>query len=130
MGCYESPVAVLGVAAAVVDADAEDLAGPGQEPFVADVTESDVSRVIDECPGVVDAAQLDETAEILDTVEPPPEVDDSGAIAGYNLRQADGKRKVVQAFKELNYQVLAMGDSYNDIDMPDPECLVNLRNVA
>ena len=44
-------------------------------------------------------------------------IDDSGAIAGYNLRQTDGKRKVVQAFKGLNYQVLAMGDSYNDIGM-------------
>ena len=40
-----------------------------------------------------------------------------GAIAGYNLRQADGKRKVVEAFKQLNYNVLAMGDSYNDINM-------------
>jgi phosphoserine / homoserine phosphotransferase len=44
-------------------------------------------------------------------------VEDSGAITGYNLRQADGKRKVVQAFKGLNYEVLAMGDSYNDISM-------------
>ena len=42
---------------------------------------------------------------------------DSGAIADYNLRQTDGKRKVVQAFKGLNYEVLAMGDSYNDISM-------------
>ena len=44
-------------------------------------------------------------------------IDSSGAIAGYNLRQTDGKRKVVQAFTELNYQVLAMGDSYNDVNM-------------
>lgn len=44
-------------------------------------------------------------------------IDDSGAIADYNLRQPDAKRKVVQAFKSLNYQVLAMGDSYNDIAM-------------
>jgi phosphoserine/homoserine phosphotransferase len=27
-------------------------------------------------------------------------IDDSGAIAGYNLRQADGKRKVVEAFQD------------------------------
>lgn len=40
-----------------------------------------------------------------------------GAIKGYNLRQADGKRKVVEAFKDLNYRVLAMGDSYNDVNM-------------
>ena len=44
-------------------------------------------------------------------------IDDSGAIAGYTLRQKDGKRKVVQAFKSLNYRVLAMGDSYNDVTM-------------
>jgi len=40
-----------------------------------------------------------------------------GAIADYNLRQADGKRNVVRAFKSLDYEVLAMGDSYNDINM-------------
>jgi len=44
-------------------------------------------------------------------------IDDSGAIAGYNLRQTDGKRKAVEALKSLNYRVLAMGDSYNDIRM-------------
>jgi len=44
-------------------------------------------------------------------------IDAGGAIAGYNLRQADGKRRAVQAFKELNYRVLAMGDSYNDVNM-------------
>ncbi|MGA6927162.1 MAG: bifunctional phosphoserine phosphatase/homoserine phosphotransferase ThrH [Desulfosarcina sp.] len=44
-------------------------------------------------------------------------IDEGGAIAGYTLRQTDGKRKVVQAFKELNYRVLAMGDSYNDVAM-------------
>lgn len=44
-------------------------------------------------------------------------IDADGTIAGYNLRQADGKRKVVQAFKSLAYQVLAMGDSYNDVNM-------------
>ena len=40
-----------------------------------------------------------------------------GAISGYTLRQKDGKRKVVQALKDLSYQVLAFGDSYNDITM-------------
>ena len=44
-------------------------------------------------------------------------VDVNGVIAGYNLRQTDAKRKVVQAFKSLNFQVLAMGDSYNDVNM-------------
>ena len=44
-------------------------------------------------------------------------IDGSGAIADYNLRQPDGKRQVVVAFKNLNYEVLAMGDSYNDVAM-------------
>jgi phosphoserine/homoserine phosphotransferase len=40
-----------------------------------------------------------------------------GSIAGYNLRQPDGKKKVVLALKTLNYKVIAIGDSYNDITM-------------
>lgn len=40
-----------------------------------------------------------------------------GSVAGYTLRQKDGKRHVVQALKSLNYQVTAFGDSYNDISM-------------
>ena len=42
---------------------------------------------------------------------------DDGTISGYNLRQADGKKKVAQALKDLNYRVIAIGDSYNDITM-------------
>jgi phosphoserine / homoserine phosphotransferase len=44
-------------------------------------------------------------------------IDQSGAIAGYNLRQQDGKRRVVESLKQLNYRIIAMGDSYNDISM-------------
>jgi len=44
-------------------------------------------------------------------------IDDTGAIAGYNLRQQDGKRKVVESLRQLNYRIIAMGDSYNDINM-------------
>ena len=44
-------------------------------------------------------------------------VSSDGAISGYTLRQPDGKRKAIDAFKSLNYQVIAMGDSYNDITM-------------
>lgn len=40
-----------------------------------------------------------------------------GTISGYTLRQQDGKRKVVQALKSLNYRVVAFGDSYNDVTM-------------
>jgi phosphoserine/homoserine phosphotransferase len=44
-------------------------------------------------------------------------VAENGSISGYNLRQADGKKKVTQALKKLNYRVIAIGDSYNDITM-------------
>jgi phosphoserine/homoserine phosphotransferase len=44
-------------------------------------------------------------------------IDSSGAINAYHLRQNDGKRCVVKAFQSLNYEVIAMGDSYNDITM-------------
>lgn len=40
-----------------------------------------------------------------------------GTISDYHLRQEDGKRKAVEAFQGLNFHVLAMGDSYNDISM-------------
>lgn len=41
----------------------------------------------------------------------------NGMITGYNLRQKDGKRMVVRALKGLNYHIIAVGDSYNDIKM-------------
>jgi phosphoserine/homoserine phosphotransferase len=44
-------------------------------------------------------------------------VAEDGSIAGYNLRQQDGKQKVVIALKSLRYRVIAIGDSYNDITM-------------
>ena len=40
-----------------------------------------------------------------------------GSIADYNLRQQDGKRMTVQSLKRLDYRILAVGDSYNDISM-------------
>ena len=44
-------------------------------------------------------------------------IDSRGMIADYNLRQKDGKRKVARALQNLNYEVIAIGDSYNDITM-------------
>ena len=38
-------------------------------------------------------------------------------IAGYRLRQQDQKRLAVEAFRGLNYKVIAAGDSYNDTAM-------------
>jgi phosphoserine/homoserine phosphotransferase len=43
--------------------------------------------------------------------------DATGIITDYNLRQEDSKRKVVESLQCLNYKVIAIGDSYNDISM-------------
>jgi phosphoserine/homoserine phosphotransferase len=43
--------------------------------------------------------------------------DQEGNITGYNLRQQDAKKKVVEALQNLEYKVIAIGDSYNDISM-------------
>ena len=43
--------------------------------------------------------------------------DKDGIITDYNLRQEDAKRHVVDSLHSLNYQVIAIGDSYNDISM-------------
>lgn len=40
-----------------------------------------------------------------------------GTISGYRLRQPDGKRRVAEAMRGLNYTVIGVGDSYNDISM-------------
>lgn len=45
------------------------------------------------------------------------EVADDGKISGYRLRQPDPKRHAVKAFQSLRYEVVATGDSYNDISM-------------
>ena len=44
-------------------------------------------------------------------------IDSDGYIIGYNLRQQESKRGAVEALKNLNFKVIAMGDSYNDITM-------------
>jgi phosphoserine/homoserine phosphotransferase len=44
-------------------------------------------------------------------------VDPNGAIRDYRIRIRDGKRKAVMAFKLLNFEVIAAGDSYNDTSM-------------
>lgn len=43
--------------------------------------------------------------------------DNEGNITNYNLRQKDAKKKVVESLQSLNYKVIAIGDSYNDINM-------------
>ncbi|MBW1837719.1 MAG: bifunctional phosphoserine phosphatase/homoserine phosphotransferase ThrH [Deltaproteobacteria bacterium] len=44
-------------------------------------------------------------------------IDSDGTISGYHLRQEDGKKKTVSALKSLNFRIIGVGDSYNDITM-------------
>lgn len=44
-------------------------------------------------------------------------MDETNRIIDFKLRQPDPKRKTVMALQSLTYQVIAMGDSYNDISM-------------
>jgi phosphoserine/homoserine phosphotransferase len=44
-------------------------------------------------------------------------VDDAGFVRDYHLRMPDQKRAAVNAFRGLNFDVIAAGDSYNDTAM-------------
>lgn len=44
-------------------------------------------------------------------------VDGKGRVLDYQLRQQDQKRRAVEAFRALNFFVIAAGDSYNDLSM-------------
>ena len=44
-------------------------------------------------------------------------VEADGRIAGYQLRLDNHKQKAVEAFRDLNFHVVAVGDSYNDLAM-------------
>lgn len=46
-------------------------------------------------------------------------VDENNMIIDYKLRQEDPKRQVVKALQSLKYEVIAFGDSYNDMTMLD-----------
>ena len=67
-------------------------------------------------------------------------IDAVGNITGYNLRIDNQKARAVKALKGLNYQVLAFGDSYNDIGMiqaadhgfffcPPPSCMTDYPDI-
>ena len=45
------------------------------------------------------------------------EADADGMLVNYHLRMPDQKRHAVEAFKALNFKVIAAGDSYNDTAM-------------
>ncbi len=44
-------------------------------------------------------------------------IDGEGWITDYQLRQADQKRRAVEAFRSLGFTIYAAGDSYNDVSM-------------
>src|SRR5262245_49168707 len=44
-------------------------------------------------------------------------IDEADTIVGYRMRMQHGKRLSVAAFRSLQFQVLAVGDSYNDTAM-------------
>jgi len=49
-----------------------------------------------------------------------------GTVTGYRLRQQNGKREAVKAFKSINMRIFAAGDSFNDLAMireADSGCL-------
>jgi len=53
-------------------------------------------------------------------------VDQRGMLTGMRLRQQDGKRKAIEAFRQMNFRTFAAGDSYNDLTMihkADKGCL-------
>jgi phosphoserine/homoserine phosphotransferase len=67
-------------------------------------------------------AKLGYPVLFCNTIETAPD----GAVSGYTLRQPNGKKCAVAAFKTLNFKVFAAGDSFNDLDMiaeADSGCL-------
>lgn len=44
-------------------------------------------------------------------------IDDEGNIADYNIRIEGQKARTVESLKNMNYEVIGFGDSYNDIHM-------------
>jgi phosphoserine/homoserine phosphotransferase len=44
---------------------------------------------------------------------------EDGTVTGYTLRQQDGKKHAVAAFKSINLRIFAAGDSFNDLKMID-----------
>jgi phosphoserine/homoserine phosphotransferase len=42
---------------------------------------------------------------------------EDGSVTGYALRQSNGKKEAVKAFKSMNMEVFAAGDSFNDLAM-------------
>ena len=45
------------------------------------------------------------------------ETDSSGFVVNYHLRMPEQKREAVKRFRQINFKVIAAGDSYNDTAM-------------
>lgn len=111
-------------------ADIEEVIGtldplPGAQEFVSWVTSQTrlviLSDTFSQFAGPLMAKLGNPTLFCHDLV-----IDDDGRIADYQLRLKDHKRKAVEAFKALNFDTFAAGDSYNDltmIDSADNKCL-------
>ena len=104
-------------------ADIEEVIGtldplPGAEPFVRWVTAQTrlviLSDTFSQFAGPLMAKLGNPTLFCHDLV-----IDDTGRIADYKLRLPDHKRKAVEAFRALNFETVAAGDSYNDLSMID-----------
>ena len=51
---------------------------------------------------------------------------EDGAVTGYALRQKNGKKEAIKAFRSMNMRIFAAGDSFNDLAMireADAGCL-------
>ena len=44
-------------------------------------------------------------------------ISEDGSVTGYLLRQENGKKEAIKAFKSMNMRVFAAGDSFNDLCM-------------
>jgi phosphoserine/homoserine phosphotransferase len=58
-------------------------------------------------------AKLDYPALFCNRLEIAPD----GTVLSHVMRQCDGKKQAIAAFKSLNIKVFAAGDSYNDLAM-------------
>ena len=87
-------IAVLGVAAAVVHADAEDLAGGRERALVGDVVECQVGLVDvgDDRTGLVDPLLGEEIGQVARTVDAPAQIDHAGAVVRH---RTEGRPTVV-----------------------------------
>ena len=68
------------------------------------------------------AAKLDYPTMLCNVLE----TNTDGTVTGYKLRQQNGKKEAVKAFKSMNIKVFAAGDSFNDLTMireADSGCL-------